>query len=625
MTISSKKKYNQIEQGLLLAALTLTSGTVFSADYFLCAGVTTQTMPDTGEVVTMWGFAEDDNADLADGCGTGVVQVPGPALVVSPGDSALNVNLRNDLSEAVSLVIPGQNTAMAPVMFTDDKGRSRVRSFTHETQPAQIGLYQWGSFKPGTYLYQSGTHPAVQIQMGLYGSVVKNNAAGEAYPGITYDNDVIMLYSEIDPVLHNEVANNTYGTASYPSTINYQPRYFLINGEPYNALSTSLGAMELGQTTLIRMLNAGLKTHIPTLQTHIEYVAEDGSPYPYSRPQYSTLLAAGKTKDALFAPVSDGSYSILDSAMALTNGNNASGGMLAFLDVNAATGAPVATGDTYTIVEDSGTFNVAAPGVLDNDTGSAPLAAVLSSPVTSGDLTLNADGSFSYTPAVNFSGGATFSYIANDGAADSNVAVVSIAVTAVNDLPVAVNDSYSTNENTTLNVPASGVLSNDSDADGDVLQAVLQSTTTSGTLNLASDGSFTYAPDTGTSGIDSFTYTAEDGSGASNVVTTEITVVAGAPNVAPVANDDFATTVRTTPVIIDLVGNDTDIDGTVNPASIVIVTQPLRGIITNNGDGTVTYQSRFRRGGTDAFSYNILDDDGDVSNNATVRVNISRR
>src|SRR6185437_12906686 len=92
-----------------------------------------------------------------------------------------------------------------------------------------------------------------------------------------------------------------------------------------------------------------------------------------------------------------------------------------------------------------------------------------------GALTLNANGSFTYTPAANYNGADSFTYKANDGTADSNVATVSLTVTAVNDAPVAGSDSYTTAEDTPLSVAASGVLSNDTDVDGDALHTVLVS------------------------------------------------------------------------------------------------------------------------------------------------------
>ncbi|HEY9147962.1 MAG TPA: multicopper oxidase domain-containing protein [Gammaproteobacteria bacterium] len=172
--------------GLLVSLLTL-GGQAGAASYDLCAGTTELTMPDA-TVVTMWGYGLDTG-------GACVPSVPGPALQLLPGDNTLTVNLRNELSTAVSMVISGQQAVMTPVFFTDDQGRQRVRSFTHETAPGATASYSWSNLKPGTYLYSSGTHPAVQVQMGLYGGLTLDAAAGEAYAGVPYDNEVMVLYS----------------------------------------------------------------------------------------------------------------------------------------------------------------------------------------------------------------------------------------------------------------------------------------------------------------------------------------------------------------------------------------------------------------------------------------------
>ena len=83
--------------------------------------------------------------------------------------------------------------------------------------------------------------------------------------------------------------------------------------------------------------------------------------------------------------------------------------------------------------------------------------------VSDGSLTLGADGSFSYTPDPDFYGVDSFTYVANDGMVDSNVATVTITVTPVNDAPVAVDDSYSTDEDASADGAGPGVLRNDID------------------------------------------------------------------------------------------------------------------------------------------------------------------
>ena len=111
----------------------------------------------------------------------------------------------------------------------------------------------------------------------------------------------------------------------------------------------------------------------------------------------------------------------------------------------------MANNDPYSTNEDA-TLTVASPGVLGNDTSGSGLTAVLVSGPAHGTLTLNSNGSFTYSPAANYNGSDSFTYKANDGALDSNVATVSLTVTPVNDAPVAANDSYSTSEDTPLTV-----------------------------------------------------------------------------------------------------------------------------------------------------------------------------
>lgn len=333
-----------------------------AVDYYLCAQQGNITMPD-GVSVPMWGFVQDDDNNLANGCGAGVVQVPGPALTVADNDAVLNIHLKNiDIAEPVSIVIPGQHKPMAPVKFPADAlGRQRVRSFDAEANIADAAetLYTWNNIKPGTFVYQSGTHPQVQIQMGLFGAVTKNALANQAYSSATtaFDSESIIFYTEVDPVLHNQVANGEYGTTGMTSTFNYNPAYFLVNG--VDELSNTI---IVNQTRIMRFINMGLKTHIPVLHNEdFKIIAEDGHEYQYPRNQYSIAIPAGQTKDALFTPTVANDYPMFDRILNLTNKRAP---VVVALAANSATGETVTSPGSLVTVLQVGT-NVDTDAILD--------------------------------------------------------------------------------------------------------------------------------------------------------------------------------------------------------------------------------------------------------------------
>lgn len=183
---------------------------------------------------------------------------------------------------------------------------------------------------------------------------------------------------------------------------------------------------------------------------------------------------------------------------------------------------PDAIDDLTTIDEDSGANAV---DVLANDTDANgdTLTIIAVTQGANGSVTFTST-SVSYTPNADFFGSDSFTYTIDDGNAGTDTATVFVTVTNVNDAPVAVADAYAMNQDTTLNVPAPGVLANDSDIDNVSLTAVLGTDVSNGTLVLAADGSFDYTPDPGFAGTDSFTYTAYDGTTNSNTVIVTIEI-----------------------------------------------------------------------------------------------------
>ena len=280
----------------------------------------------------------------------------------------------------------------------------------------------WSALKPGTYLLESGTHPSIQVPMGLIGMLVVTNApgtvtgstAGTAYGAagrtnttaaiatVPYNAEAPFEFSEIDPVQNKSVdqavrtagfseaavwsglpggcgdpASGTYHQC-YPPAVNYTPFYFLINGVAFDKANpgpslfqatqgTNTGTIPSTGTVLVRLVNAGLRMHVPAIvgsQTTgftgvgvlttaanaangFTLIAEDGNPVPANltapRVKTEVFMAAGKTYDVM-VNVPSASLPIFDREGSLSaNSSVRDAGMVAYLGVNGSL-LPVAAG-----------------------------------------------------------------------------------------------------------------------------------------------------------------------------------------------------------------------------------------------------------------------------------------
>ena len=194
---------------------------------------------------------------------------------------------------------------------------------------------------------------------------------------------------------------------------------------------------------------------------------------------------------------------------------------------------PIANNDSNSIGHNQTLTSDSSHNVLNNDSSGGgmpmPLSASLNSTVSHGSLTLNSSGSYTYTPTTNYVGTDSFTYLAYDGSSYSSPATVTLTVT--NNPPVGVSNSYTIYKDSMTFSSSSGVLSNDSDSDGDTLTATLVTNVAHGTLTLNSNGSFTYVPTANYFGTDSFVYVASDGNATSSNTTVTLNGVwAAAPN-----------------------------------------------------------------------------------------------
>ena len=275
--------------------------------------------------------------------------------------------------------------------------------------------------------------------------------------------------------------------------------------------------------------------------------------------------------------------------------------------------APLAFPDSYAADEDT-PLAVPARGVLDNDLDDEgdPLSAVLVAPAAAGALSLNPDGSFAYTPNANFHGTDSFTYVANDGLANSEIMTVTITVSPVNDQPTANSQNISTPEDTPLGITLTG-----SDVDGDLLSFTVLSGPSHGSLGGAAPN-LTYTPTADFNGSDSFTYSVSDGQGgtATGTVTVTVTPV----NDGPVAGADVVTVEEGGVGAVAVLGNDADVDG--GTLTVTGVMPGASGSVTIGESGTVTYSHDGSETTLDSFTYTVSDGQGGTAT-GTVTVTVT--
>ncbi len=308
------------------------------------------------------------------------------------------------------------------------------------------------------------------------------------------------------------------------------------------------------------------------------------------------------TPDADWNGVDSYTYTVTDGALTDT--------ATVTVTVAAVNDAPVAVDDSDGISEDgSSTVDVLAN---DSDVDGDILSVQSVTQGSNGLVVDNGDGTVTYTPDADWNGVDSFTYTVTDGQA-TDTATVWVTVVAVNDFPVAVDDSDSIAEDGSSTVD---VLVNDSDVDGDTLSVQSVTQGSNGSVTDNGDGTVTYTPDPDWSGTDTYTYTVSDGALTD---TATVTVSVGADNDPPVAGDDSDGISEDGSSTVDVLVNDVDVDG--DSLTVVSVTQGSNGLVTDNGDGTVTYTPDSDWNGVDSFTYTITD--GLATDTATVIVTVA--
>ena len=299
------------------------------------------------------------------------------------------------------------------------------------------------------------------------------------------------------------------------------------------------------------------------------------------------------------------------------------------ITINPVNDAPVASGETLNTSEDTPVNGDLSDNVSDLEGDGFSFAVVAGTepdPITEGTLVVNPNGTYTFTPADNFSGTITFDYeVCDDGnPAQCSTASVVITVTSTNDAPLAVNDNVGTG----VDVPVIiNVLNNDSDPEGAALQVgSVVTPPTNGSFVINANGTITYTPNVGFEGLDTFDYEVCDGDPLlSETICSVATVTVNVTNddLPPVAENDEFEGIEDSDISGNLLANDYDGNGDALVINTVPITNTTNGTLTINPNGTFTYVPKANFSGTDAFTYEVCDNSAPVQcEQATVMLTI---
>ncbi|UJF34192.1 Ig-like domain-containing protein [Paenibacillus hexagrammi] len=350
-----------------------------------------------------------------------------------------------------------------------------------------------------------------------------------------------------------------------------------IGYQPNHAPTTGNDSKDTDRITKITGTVTGLDPDSDTLTYSLHSDAEYGSVTVNANGQWEyTPNASYLGSDQFTVDVTDGRGGTATSTVTVTITNR----------------PPTAAGDSRTTPEDTAVDGA----VTGNDVDGGTLLYKLdpANKPQHGTVDLKSDGSYTYTPNANYSGPDSFQVIVDDGDGGKVNAPVTITVTPVNDAPTAAGDNRTTPEDTAVDGAVTG-----SDVDGGTLSYTLDPANKPqhGTVDLKSDGSYTYTPNANYNGPDSFQVIVSDGQGGQANATVAITVTP--ENDAPTAAGDSRTTPEDTAVDGAVTGN--DVDGgtlvyTLDPAH-----KPQHGTVDLKSDGSYTYTPNANYHGPDSF------------------------
>ena len=623
-------------------ALTVTNAIVTAGTVAINVDNTLTYTPTTGFL----GKAEIDYA-ITDGAGGNTTA----KVFVSVDNVNLAPVAANDdyaLNEDQALNVNGNNLPLLTANDTDPNGDTLTVNTTAQTNPANgsVTLAADGTFsyQPNANFFGSDSF-TYQILDGRGGSatatvnltIASVNDAPLANPDSIATSEETLI--NINPLrndsdvendtltLINAVTNNGTATVQSNNTLNYTPVMnfvgvaqvsYLVSdnngGTATGIISVTVLNINVAPVALDDTANTQENTAV-----NINVLANDSDidgdtlvvlNATVSNPTNGTV-SANADNTLLFTPTTNfnGNASV-NYTISDNNGGIASATVT--VNVISVNSTPVAVNDYATTDEDT----LVTINVLANDSDVDGDALMVTDPTaTNGTVSVSLDSSIDYLPNANFNGSDTISYNVNDGNGATDSATVTVTITAVNDAPIGVADTAVTNEDNAINII---VLANDTDIDTNATALTVTAVlATNGTTTVLPNQTIDYNPTLNFNGVDTISYTVNDDLGGSSSTTVSLTIVA--QNDAPVAVDDTSSTDEDTLVAINVLANDSDIDG---DTLSIDAAQANSGTVTVNADNSLSYTPISNFNGADTISYTLIDVGGlTVSASVAVTVN----
>ena len=418
-----------------------------------------------------------------------------------------------------------------------------------------------------------------------------------------------LTFSIVDQPINGTLSGNygTTGKVTYTPNANYNGSdsfTFKVNDGTADseAKTISLTVMAVNDAPV-----ANAESFTTSEDTAIEItltasdIEGDGLTYEiFSGPSHGTLSTITDTNKVTYTP--NANFNGSDSfTFEVNDGTTYSEAKTISLTVTPVNDAPVANAESFTTYEDTAIEITLSASDVDGD---ALTFSIVDQPIN-GTLSGNygTTGKVTYTPNANYNGSDSFTFKVNDGTADSEAKTISLTVMAVNDAPVANAESFTTSEDTAIEITLTA-----SDIEGDGLTYEIFSGPSHGTLSTITDtNKVTYTPNANFNGSDSFTFEVNDGTTYSEAKTISLTVTP--VNDAPVANAESFTTNEDTAIEITLSASDVDGDA----LTFSIVDQPINGTLSGNygTTGKVTYTPNANYNGSDSFTFKVNDGTAD--------------